>query len=408
MDSRQKVIIIGGSHAGANVAFNLVKDGFNGDISILTQEKHPPYHRPPLSKDFFKGNLPQENLYFKQPSFYEENNIALQTQTIVDSINRKEKSISGSFGTLEYSYLVLATGSTPRTIDSAAANNTFYLRTIEDVMNITESLNKNSHVGLIGGGYIGLELAASLKQLGINPIIIEAEDRLLKRVTSEEVSRFYERFHINMGVQIRCSTKVIEYKKTEERIHNLILDSGESIYVDAVIVGIGALPNTRLAEDAGLSCNNGICVNEYCRTDDPFILAAGDCTQHQNLFFQHSMRLESVPNALAQAKVVSSSIVGNDLTYNELPWFWSDQFDLKLQMAGLSMGYDETIIIGNKSEAKFLSYYGKNGILIAVDSVNSPKEFMAIKRALSNRFNITMDTIKDPNFKPENLFSGSN
>jgi 3-phenylpropionate/trans-cinnamate dioxygenase ferredoxin reductase subunit len=325
----------------------------------------------------------------------------------VEAIDRSNKTVEGSFGILDYSYLVLATGASPRVLNDADGENTFYLRTMDDVNHISNCLSIGSKVGLIGGGYIGLELAASLIEMEMHPVIIEAEDRLLKRVTSEEVSEFYKDFHISKGVDIRCSTRVSEYKKLENRIFAMVLDSGDEIQIDALIVGIGAVPNTALAEEAGLACNNGICVDAYCRSEDPFILSAGDCTQHINQFYQQSMRLESVPNALAQAKVVSSSIVGGDMTYNELPWFWSDQFDLKLQMTGLSGGYDESFIVGKKEDAQFMSYYGKNGSLIAVDSINSPKEFMAIKRALSNGFNITMETVRDPNFKPENLFSGS-
>ena len=407
MGSKEKVIIVGGGHAGASVAFNLRRDGFIGDITILTEEHHLPYHRPPLSKDFFKAKIEKDKLFFKQASFYEENNILLQTGVRVEAINRSNKTIEGSFGILDYSYLVLATGASPRVLKEANGDNTFYLRTMDDVNHISNCLNEGSKVGLIGGGYIGLELAASLIEMEMHPIIIEAEDRLLKRVTSEEVSEFYKDFHVSKGVDIRCSTRVSEYKKLDDRIIAMVLDSGDEIQVDGVIVGIGAIPNTAIAEEAGLACNNGICVDAYCRSEDPFILSAGDCTQHINQFYQHSMRLESVPNALAQAKVVSSSIVGGDLTYNELPWFWSDQFDLKLQMTGLSGGYDESFIVGKKEDAQFISYYGKNGSLIAVDSINSPKEFMAIKRALSKGFKITMETVKDPNFKPENLFSGS-
>ncbi|MEK9649466.1 MAG: FAD-dependent oxidoreductase [Gammaproteobacteria bacterium] len=407
MDKKQKVIIVGGGHAGANVAYNLRKDGFLGNISILSQERHFPYHRPPLSKDFFKSKIAEDKLFFKPSSFYQQNDISVQTDIKVDSINRAEKTITGNFGVLDYSYLVLATGASPRILNEALGDNIFYLRALDDVKQITNSLSVNSKVCLIGGGYIGLELAASLKEMDMNPIIIEAEDRLLKRVTSEEVSSFYKEFHASKGVDIRCSSRVVEYKKIDNRVVVCVIDSGDEIEVDAVIVGIGAVPNIGLAEKAGLTCNNGIYVDAYCRSEDPFILAAGDCTQHVNQFYNHSMRLESVPNALAQAKVVSSSIIGGDMTYNELPWFWSDQFELKLQMAGISSGYDESFIVGNKREAQFLSYYGKNGSLIAVDSVNSPKEFMAIKRALSNRYSISMETIRDPNFKPENLFSGS-
>jgi 3-phenylpropionate/trans-cinnamate dioxygenase ferredoxin reductase subunit len=195
----------------------------------------------------------------------------------------------------------------------------------------------------------------------------------------------------------------------ENQIINCVeLESGEKILADAVLAGIGAIPNTQLAEDAGLDCGNGIATDQYCRTSNPYVLAAGDCTNSFNALLNQSVRLESVPNALSQAKVVSSSIIGNELYNKELPWFWSDQYDLKLQMAGLSSGYDESVILGNIDAAEFIVCYGKDGHLIAVDSVNQSKQFMLLKRALSNGFNLEMSLIKNKDFQPESIFSGSN
>jgi len=261
---------------------------------------------------------------------------------------------------------------------------------------------------LIGGGYIGLEVASAMTELGLNVTILEAEERILKRVTSPELSSFYQAIHEAKGVQIICNARVSGLIAENQMINCVELESGEKILVDAVLAGIGAIPNTQLAEDAGLDCGNGIATDQFCRTSNPYVLAAGDCTNSFNALLNQSIRLESVPNALSQAKVVSSSIIGNELYNKELPWFWSDQYDLKLQMAGLSSGYDESLILGDIDGAEFIACYGKDGHLIAVDSVNQSKQFMLFKRALSNGFKIEMSLIKNKDFQPESIFSGSN
>jgi 3-phenylpropionate/trans-cinnamate dioxygenase ferredoxin reductase subunit len=245
-------------------------------------------------------------------------------------------------------------------------------------------------------------------ELGLKVTILEAEERILKRVTSPEVSKFYNDFHSNKGVEVICNAKVNNLNAENQMIHSVSLESGESLAADIVLVGIGAIPNTQLADSMGIECSNGIRTDQYCRTSIPNILAVGDCASSFNALFNQEFRLESVPNALAQSKVASSSIIGNELFNNELPWFWSDQYDLKLQMAGLSSGYDECHIIGDINSAEFIACYGKDGHLIAVDSVNQSKQFMLFKKALGNGFQLEMNLIKDKNFQPESIFSGSN
>ena len=211
-----------------------------------------------------------------------------------------------------------------------------------------------------------------------------------------------------MGVEIICGAKVNELIAENQNINSVNLESGEKIAADIVLVGIGAIPNTRLAESIGLVCDNGIKTDQFCRTSSPNILAVGDCTSSFNTLLNKQLRLESVPNALAQSKVASSSIVGNELFNNEMPWFWSDQYDLKLQMAGISNGYDECHILGSISSAEFIACYGKDGYLIAIDSVNQSKQFMLFKKALGNGFKLEMELIKNKDFQPESIFSGSN
>ena len=404
-----QVKIIGSSHAGANVAYNLRRDGFEGDIEIISTESFPPYHRPPLSKDFLKGKTEKEKLAFKPEAFYADNQITLTLDTEVLSIDRAAKTIETQQGTSAYDFLVLCTGSSPRklNLDNADLPEVLYLRDLQDAETIKAKLADASHITLLGGGYIGLELASAIRELDIEVCILELEDRILKRVTTAEVSDFYHQYHSNHGVDIRCSTGLEEIVSENGALSKLKLSDGTELKTDALIVGIGAIPNVGLAEAVDIEHEGGIHVDEYCRTSDPLILAAGDCTNHQNKLFSERMRLESVPNALAQAKVVSSSIIGNDLTYKEMPWFWSDQYDLKLQMVGISRNFDEVHIIGSTDDAEFLACYGKEGSLIAVDSVNMSKPFMLMKKALSGGSRIPMDVIKDKDFKPENIFSGS-
>tara|TARA_B110000305_G_scaffold240950_1_gene313179 strand:+ start:54 stop:1277 length:1224 start_codon:yes stop_codon:yes gene_type:complete len=405
-----KVIIIGGGHAGANVAFNLRKDGFEGEIDIFSNEEFLPYHRPPLSKEFLKKKMETEKLFFKSESFYQEQNISFHSSACVSSIDTDLKAINANASTFPFDYLVFATGASPRLLSmpNADATNLFYLRKISDVLDIHSQLESAKDIVLIGGGYIGLEVASAMSELGLNVTILEAEERILKRVTSPELSGFYKAVHEAKGVKIICNARVSGLVAENQIINCVELESGEQILADAVLAGIGAIPNTQLAEDAGLDCSNGIATDQYCRTSNPYILAAGDCTNSFNTFLNQKIRLESVPNALSQAKVVSSSIIGNELYNKELPWFWSDQYDLKLQMAGLSSGYDECIILGDIETAEFMACYGKDGHLIAVDSVNQSKQFMLFKRALSNGFKLEMSLIKNKDFQPESIFSGSN
>jgi len=405
-----KVVIIGGGHAGANVAFSLRKDGFEGEIDILSNEEFLPYHRPPLSKDFLKKNIEIEKLFFKPESFYAEHNISFHPNLLIDSVDTSAKEISSDHMKFSFDYLVFTTGASPRLLSmpNADAKNLFYLRKISDVIDIHAELESAKNIVLIGGGYIGLEVASAMVDLGLKVTIIEAEDRILKRVTSPELSTFYQSTHEAKGVKIICNAKVNGLLAENHIINSIELESGEKIPADAVLAGIGAIPNTQLAEQAGLDCNNGITTDQYCRTSNPYVLAAGDCTNSFNALLNQSIRLESVPNALSQAKVVSSSIIGNELYNKELPWFWSDQYDLKLQMAGLSSGFDESVILGNIDAAEFIVCYGKDGHLIAVDSVNQSKQFMLFKRALSNGFMLEMSLIKNKDFQPESIFSGSN
>ena len=405
-----KVLIVGGGHAGANTAFALRKDGFDGEIIIISDEGYLPYHRPPLSKDFLKQNLAVEKMSFKSADFYEEQKISINLDTQINSIDLTSNHAITEDASFNFDYLVFATGASPRLLpmENADSKNLFYLRQITDVLSIHQQITPHKEIVLIGGGYIGLEVASAMIELGLKVTILEAEERILQRVTSPEVSQFYNDYHSKKGVRIICNAKVTNLNAENQMINSVSLESGESLAADIVLVGIGAIPNTQLAASIGLECDNGIKTDQYCRTSIPNILAVGDCTSSFNSLYNKEFRLESVPNALAQSKVASSSILGNELFNNEMPWFWSDQYDLKLQMAGLSSGYDECHIIGDTDSAEFIACYGKEGYLIALDSVNQSRQFMLFKKALGNGFKLEMSLIKDKNFQPESIFSGSN
>lgn len=405
-----KVLIVGGGHAGANTAFALRKDGFDGEIIIISDEGYLPYHRPPLSKDFLKQNLAIERMSFKSADFYEEQKISINLDTQINSIDLTSNHAITEDASFNFDYLVFATGASPRLLpmENADSKNLFYLRQITDVLSMHKQITPHKEIVLIGGGYIGLEVASAMIELGLKVTILEAEERILQRVTSPEVSQFYNDYHSKKGVRIICNAKVTNLNAENQMINSVSLESGESLAADIVLVGIGAIPNTQLAASIGLECDNGIKTDQYCRTSIPNILAVGDCTSSFNSLYNKEFRLESVPNALAQSKVASSSILGNELFNNEMPWFWSDQYDLKLQMAGLSSGYDECHIIGDTDSAEFIACYGKEGYLIALDSVNQSRQFMLFKKALGNGFKLEMSLIKDKNFQPESIFSGSN
>ena len=404
-----EVLIIGSGHAGCNTAFNLRRAGFIGKIKIFSHDSFLPYHRPPLSKKFFKSEVSEDNILLKNESFYEDNQIEVILNTFIIKINPEKNFIQTSSGEKhQFTHLVLATGTSSRVFKEHEfpGIDIHYLRNIDDVKKIQESLNNSEKPLLIGGGYIGLELAASMQEMGKIVSVIEAEERLLKRVTAPVMSDFYKNLHESKGVRIFCNQSIESIKNTKSD-YEVITCEGSKIYADTLIAGIGAIPNDELAIDAGIKCKNGILIDKYCRTNFPNIFAAGDCANGFNDLLGYTIRLESVPNANAQAKVVSSSIIGNDEMNKELPWFWSDQYDLKLQMAGLSNGYDDIYIHGTIEEHAFIVCYGKDGNLIAVDSVNMPKVFNNYKKALSNRMMLSMDLVKDPNFDPSSIFSAS-
>ena len=279
-----------------------------------------------------------------------------------------------------------------------------YLRNIADVDGIREKMESGRRMVIIGAGYIGLEVAAVAQQAGLDVTVIEMADRVMSRVVSAEISDFYQIEHTNQGVKFRLSTGVTALNG-KKRVRSVTTSEGEDVPADIVVIGIGILPNTELATDAGLDVDNGIVVDDHCQTSDPDIYAVGDCTTHPNAIYGRQLRLESVHNALEQAKTAAANICGKDTSYAQVPWFWSDQYDLKLQIAGLSEGYDDVVIRGNPVERSFSCLYLRDGRLIAVDAINAPRDFVQSKQLIANQVEIATDKLADSDVALKDLMT---
>ncbi len=401
----KQVVIVGASHAAAESIASLRKFGWQGKIVLVGDEAMLPYQRPPLSKAYYKGEVEADKLLIRPESFYQKNEVDLMLGHRVTSIDRDNKSIElDNSESVPYDYLILATGTRARRlpIEGADLKNIHYLRSKEDVDGIKASLSPGAKLLIVGAGYIGLEVAASAVKQGVEVIVFEAMDRVLARVTSPEISTFYQKLHKEEGVEIRLNASLERFEQSGSRLCAIDGD-GERIEFDSAIVGIGVIPNIELAEEAKLSCDNGIVVNEYAQTDDEAIYAIGDCSNHHNILYDRRIRLESVPNAVEQAKVAAKSICGEPLAYDQLPWFWSDQYDVKLQTAGLLQGHDQVVIRGDGENRKLAAFYLKQGVLIAVDALNSPAEFMLSKKLIQQKASPNSEQLADPSVSLKEL-----
>ena len=393
----ERVVIVGAGHAAGQLVASLKQQKFGGQIVLIGDEPYLPYQRPPLSKKFLSGDLPAERLYVKPATFYDDPQIELRLETRVTAIDRDNKMLTTEAGDkIAYDKLILALGSRVRRlpIDGAELDGVHYLRTIAEVDGIRSEIHKKKNAVIVGAGYIGLEVAAVIRQLGLEVTVVEMADRVMSRVVSPEISDFYQIEHTNQGVKLRLSTGISAFRG-DGRIEAVETADGELIPADFTVVGVGIMPNTELASAAGVSVDDGIVVDDTCQTSDPDIYAVGDCTRHPNSIYDQALRLESVHNALEQAKTAVSNICGNEVHYSQVPWFWSDQYDLKLQIAGLSAGYDDVVIRGNPADRSFACLYLKNEVLIATDAVNSPKEFVQSKALIANHTKISREDLAD-------------
>ena len=375
------MVILGAGQGAGQAAASFRQDGYEGDIIILGDEPFPPYQRPPLSKQYLSGEMPLERVYVRPEKFYADRHIDLRTNTRVEKIDTNARTVTTAKGdTIAYEKLLIATGSRPRKLSIAGSDlpGIHYLRTISDVDGISAAMKTARKVVIVGGGYIGLEVASVAVTNGLDVTVLEMEQRILQRVTTPEMSAYYHQLHTGRGLKILTNTTVSGF--TGQDHVEQVLCGDTRIDADLVIVGIGIIPNIELAKDVGINCENGIFVDDHCQTSVPDVYAIGDCTYHPNPILGRRLRLESVPNALEQARVAVANMCGKDKVYAAIPWFWSDQYELKLQMVGFSSDGDTQVLRGDMSKNEFAVFYLKDGAVVAVDAVNSPREFMICKQ----------------------------
>ena len=394
----KRIVVIGGGQAAAQAIQSLRMGGYTGELTLVGEEPALPYQRPPLSKAYMKGEFAEERLYFKPAAWYADNNVELVLSTRATAINRTHRKVELEHGGhLDYDALIIATGSRPRglPIDGADLEHVYALRGLADVERIRPQMVAGRSILIVGAGYIGLEAAAVAQQMGLKTTVLEMAPRVLARVTSPVMSEFYETEHRRQGVDIRTETSLSKLEGKGGAVTAAQLSDGTKLGADIVLVGIGILPNEELAKDAGIACNNGILVDRDARTSDPRIFAAGDCASRPLVHFGRAGRLESVHNAIEQGKLAAAAILGKPRPNEDCPWFWSDQYDLKLQIAGLSAGYDQIVVRGSPEDRKFAAFYLKNGTLIAVDAINSPPEFLASKKLIMSGAKLSADILAD-------------
>ena len=388
------IVIIGAGQAGASLAIKLRALGYKGDVTLVGEEKFPPYQRPPLSKKYLLGDMALDRLYLRPRDFYTEQLISLRLGARVTAINPTAKTISIGDETLSYDHLALTTGSTPRLLPAAIGgrlNGVFAVRSLADVGAMQPAFESGGHVLIIGGGYIGLEAAAVAAAKGLKVTLVEMADRILQRVACAETSDYFRTLHQSHGVTILEGVG-LERLTGEGYVNRAILSNGEALEIDFAIVGVGILPCTSLAEAAGLTLNNGIETNSHSETSIPSIWAAGDCASFP--YQGDRIRLESVPNAIDQAEIVAANMLGAGKDYVATPWFWSDQYEVKLQIAGLNTGFTDVVV--RDSSATRSHWYYKSGALLAVDAMNDPRAYMVAKRLIEAGKSVDPSIAADP------------
>ena len=380
--------IVGAGQAAAQAIYQLKQNEYPGEIILIGDEEQLPYQRPPLSKNFLAGEITEERLQLRPKEFYVSNGVELKLNTSVQSIDLMENSLVLSDGQIiDFDKLLFTTGARARQISLPGSNlqGVFLLRNISDVEKIRPQMQPSRNIVIIGAGYIGLEVAAIAKKLGLNVTVLEAQDRVLKRVVSPQMSDFFQKLHESNGVKVLTSAK-IKGISGANNVEFVELADGTTIKCDSVLIAVGSVPNDELAQQSEVETDDGILVNHACCTSIPNVFAAGDCTRFYSNRFQRQIRLESVQNAIDQAKSAANSICGIDEEYDPIPWFWSDQYDIKLQITGLAQEHDDSIVVGDPKAKMFYIAYLKSGNLIAVDSVNHPRSHMSARRVIGNRW----------------------
>jgi 3-phenylpropionate/trans-cinnamate dioxygenase ferredoxin reductase component len=397
----ERVVIVGAGQAGAQVAVSLRQLGFAGEITLLGEEPHLPYQRPPLSKGYLSGEMALERTHLRSESYYEKHRIDLRLGVRAARILRRERAVvCEDDRQLEYDALAICTGAAARPLPLPGVDlpGVFYLRTLADSDAIKAEIWPEAQAVIIGGGYIGLEVAASLRKLGAAVTVIEALERVMNRVVAPPVSAFFAAEHARQGVEVVTNAAVAALAG-DGRIARVVSVDGRTFAADLVVIGIGAVPNDELARAAGLEVDNGIVVDAFGRTGDPAIFAAGDVTNHPNMLFERRLRLESVHNAMEQAKAVARTIAGRPEAYADVPWFWSDQYDLKLQIAGVGDPEDDLILRGDPASRAFSCLHLRGGGVVAIDCINRGADFLAAKKLIAERRPIDRAQAADPEIR---------
>ncbi|HEV8019265.1 MAG TPA: FAD-dependent oxidoreductase [Steroidobacteraceae bacterium] len=396
----QQIVIVGGGQAAVQALDTLRRKGYTGKLTLVGEEPWLPYQRPPLSKKYLAGSQERERLLIRPAQFFAEHDVHVHLGRRVTDLARRERHVRLDDGlVLPYDALLLATGSRPRRlpIPGSELAGVHYLRTIADADRIRSACTGGGRLLIIGGGYIGLEVAATTRELGMDVTVLEMADRVMNRVTCPEVSAFYSAAHRARGVHIRCNEVVRALHGDETgRVRAVLTESGGEYPADVVIVGVGVVPADELARASGLECENGVVTDGYCRTSDAAVYAAGDCASHLNRQYGRHLRLESVDNAFEQGTTVALNLLGSATVHDKVPWFWSDQFDLKLVIVGVALAYDQVIIRGAPASRSFSACYLRDGELIAIDTINAPKDQMAARKLIAVHARPDIERLGDP------------
>ena len=403
----RRAVIVGAGVAGAEAVIALRRQGFAGEITMIGEERHAPYQRPPLSKSYLSGEASTESLYVKPKHEYQKAGIDVMLGVRAARIDRTSKQVVLSDGReVKYDTLILALGGRARNLDSlppgrhGSIHNLYTIRTIDDVDRLKNEFRAATRIVIVGGGYIGLEVAAVAVKLGLRVLVLERLSRVLARVTAPQVSAFYEGIHREAGVEVRTEAEILgfDFDASSKVIRAVNCGDGEAIPADLVIAGIGMTPNAELASAAGLAVGDGILTDASARTSDDSIFAIGDCSNHPCAPDGQCVRLESQPSALDQARTATAAICGKEPRNPAVPWFWSDQYDVKLQIAGLSKGYDRVVLRGSPEARRFSVLYLKQARVIAADAVNCPQDFGAARNLILRRTEVDLDRLADTRF----------
>lgn len=400
-----KIVVVGAGQAGASLVAKLRSTGHQGEITLIGSEPELPYQRPPLSKKYLLGEIGKERLFLRPQNFYDDQSITLALGRSVHAVDRTAKTVTAGDRVYPYDHLALTTGSSPRRLPKSIGGTlagVYTMRDLADADAMAPEFVAGRRVLIVGGGYIGLEAAAVAARMGLDVTLVEMSTRILKRVAAPQTSDYFRALHQSHGVDIKEGIGLTQLHSVDGRVSSAALSDGSEIAVDFVIVGVGIMPQSDIAALAGLKVDNGIMVNALGQTSDPAVWAAGDCTVFP--YGTGSLRLESVQNAIDQAEAVAGNILGADQAYIPQPWFWSDQYDVKLQIAGLNTGYDSVVTRAAPDDPKVVSFwYYEGDRLLAVDAMNDPRAYMVGKRLIESAKSPDPATIADPNSNLKNL-----